>query len=362
MISLRRVWFASTGDDARGDTIYSTMPASPLTPLASMLDRLLASAGEVMPATVPLTDAVGLVAAETVRALHPIPARPQALRRGIAIASSAVVGATPYAPALLSEAPRAVAPGDILPDGCDAVLPADAVQSAGLLHEVGQAAYPGEDVVAAGGDLGADAVIVEAGTAVTAAISLALSLAGRPSLAIRQPVIALRASDHGFDALEAWVAANLTSAGCRIVVDEPASLVVALSLSDRPGGLALNPGRDISLDVSGPVPILEVPARFDQVAAAVFGLLMPLVASLTGRRLRVEKRPLTRKLVSQVGLSDVVLLRTVEASYEPLSVGRITLAALLAADAVAIIDPSSEGAAAGDLLSVVPLIEPFEPL
>lgn len=338
------------------------MSVPPLTPLAGMLDRLLASAGEGMPATVPLTDAVGLVAAETVRAPHPIPARPQALRRGIAIASSAVVGATPYAPALLSEAPRAVAPGDILPDGCDAVLPADAVQSAGPLHEVGQAAYPGEDVVVAGGDLGAGAVIVAAGAAVTPAAVLGLSLAGRSSLAVRQPAIALRLPAPGAKALAAWMATSLTQAGCRIVVDEPASLVVALALSDRPGGLALNPGRDVALDLSGPVPILEVPARIDQVAAAVFGLLMPLVASLTGRRLRVVKRPLTRKLVSQVGLSDVVLLRTVEAGYEPLSVGRITLAALLVADAVAIIDPSSEGAAAGDPLSAVPLIEPFEPL
>lgn len=326
-----------------------------------MRDRLLASVGQVAPVTVPLAEAVGLVASETVLAPHPVPSRPQALRRGIAVSSSALVGATPYAPALLAEAPHGVLPGDPLPEGCDAVLPADAVQSSGRLHEVGQAAYPGEDVVAAGGDLAVGSVLVVAGEVATPAVVLALGLVGTTSLAVRRPTIALAVRDPDGNRAGEWLRGTLTGCGCRVVVDQPADLTVRIADSGDTGGLALNPGRDIGFDLLGNSPVLRIPARFDQVVAAWFAILMPGVAAMTGRRLRSGTRPLTRKLVSQVGLSDVVLLRTVDAGYEPLAIGRITLSALLAADAVAVIDPSSEGAAAGDLLSATPLLAPFGP-
>lgn len=339
----------------------SIMSVPPLTPLAGMLDRLLASLRPVAPATVPLGEALGLVAAEAVLAPHPVPVRPQALRRGIAVASSAVVGATPYAPAILHEAPLAVRPGDTLPQGCDAVLPADAVQALGPLHEIGQAAYPGEDVIAAGGDLAAGSTIVGAGAILTPSLVLALAHVGRSTLAVRQASIAVQVRDSEGSLPGDWLRETLGDSGCKVVTDQPADITVVIARSVEAGGLALNPSRDIGLDATGPCPVLTIPTRFDQVAAAWFAVLMPAVAALTGRRMRHLARPVTRKLVSQVGLSDIALLRTVEAGYEPLSVGRITLAALLAADAVAIVDPSSEGAAAGDLLPATPLLAPFEP-
>ncbi len=51
----------------------STMAASTLMPLDAMRDRLLASVGQVAPVTVPLAEAVGLVASETVLASAPRP-------------------------------------------------------------------------------------------------------------------------------------------------------------------------------------------------------------------------------------------------------------------------------------------------
>ncbi len=325
-----------------------------------MLSRLMAGGDAVAPSLVPLAEAVGLVAAGTVRTGNPLPAKAQALRRGIAVASSEVIGASPYAPAPLAFEPVAVRAGDVLPPGCDAVLPADALQSTGPLHEIGQAAYPGEDAVPAGGDLGSDAVIIAAGETVTREAVLALTLAGETAMSVRRPAVAVDGLDPAIAGLSAWLTSSLTACGCRITGSGPAALSIIIARDGGAGGLALNPGRDIRLDDGAHGPVLVLPARFDSVVAGFYALVLPVVASLGGRRLRRIARPLTRKLVSQVGVADIALLRNTEAGYEPLSVGRITLSALLSADVVAIIDPYSEGAAAGDLLSAIPLPEPFE--
>lgn len=331
-----------------------------LTPVADMLSRLLAD-GAAAPSLVPVAEAVGLVAAVTVRAGHPLPAQAEALRRGIAVAASDVVGASPYAPALLASAPVEVGAGDTLPSGCDAVLPADALQSTGPLHEIGQSAYPGEDAVLAGGDLGSDTVIAAAGETVTREAVLALTLAGETAIAVRRPAVAVDGPDPAVAGLSAWLRGSLTACGCRIAGDEPAALSIRIARDGGAGGLALNPGRDIRLGEGARGPVLVLPVRFDSVVAGFYALVLPVVAALTARRLRRIDRPLTRKLISQVGVADIALLRNTEAGYEPLTVGRITLSALLAADAVAVVDPFSEGAAAGDLLSATPLPELFEP-
>lgn len=332
-----------------------------LIPLADMLARLLARGAAVAPARVAVAEALGWVAAETLRAGRPVPAVAQALRRGIAVTASDVVGASPYTPVPLASLPVAVRAGDALPPGCDAVLPADTLQSTGPLHEISQTAYPGEDAILAGGDLGSGAVIVAAGETVTPAAVLALSLAGVAEVAVRRPAIAVEAQDPAVAALSDWLRASLTACGCRIAVEEPAALSVMISRDGGSGGLALNPGRDIRLVEDAGRATLVLPARFDSVVAGFHALVLPMVAALTGRRLRRIARPLTRKLVSQVGVCDIALLRSTEAGYEPLAVGRVALSSLLAADAVAVVDPSSEGAAAGDLFLAIPVHEPFEP-
>ncbi len=59
-------------------------------------------------------------------------------------------------------------------------------------------------------------------------------------------------------------------------------------------------------------------------------------------------------------MTDLVLLAAAPEGWRPLATGQATLAALLAADAVALIDPDSEGLPAGALLAATPLREPFE--
>lgn len=336
---------------------------SALIPLDRALARLLDGLGPVAAETAALPDAAGLVAAETLHAPRALPVRPLALRRGIAVASADLVGATPHAPALLPSAPPVVLGGDVLPEGADAVLPADAAATSGPFHEIGQSAYPGEGAVLPGTDLTDGAVIVAAGAPITAEAVLALQLAGIAELTVRRPRIALMGDAAGAEA--AWLKARLARAGCAVTDAAPADL--ALHLARDPAavvagpGLALQPGGDAALLVDGTSRTLVLAPRADALAAALFALVFPVVAVLQGRRLATVARALTRKMASQVGLADLALLRHTPEGWEPLGVGRVTLMAILAADAVAILGPESEGAAAGAPIAAIPLQEPFDP-
>ncbi len=336
-----------------------------LTPLGDALARLLAGLAPVAAETVPVGAAIGWVAAGTVRAARALPARSVALRSGIAVASADLVGASPYTPALMASAPRRLFHGDDLPDGADAVLPADAVTVSGSVHEIGQAAYPGEGAALAGSDLAQDAVLVAGGVTITAEMALALALSGITTVAIRRPCIAVTGDSAGGEA--AWLAARLSAAGCAVVTAPPADLTLHLA-ADPAGitvdlsGIAVRPGGDMALSGDAAGRMLVLAPRFDAVVTGFYALVLPFVAGATARRPRLVSRPLTRKIVSQVGLADIALLRHTGDAFEPLGIGRVTLSALLAADAVAILDPASEGAAAGAPLAAIPVTEPFEPL
>ena len=337
--------------------------SSALIPLDRALARLLDGLGPVVAETVALPEALGLVAAATLRAPRALPAHAVALRRGIAVASADLVGATPHAPALLPAAPPVVLGGDALPEGADAVLPADAAAISGPFHEIGQSAYPGEGAVLPGTDLADGAVIVAEGAPITAEMALALHLAGIAEGAVRRPRIAVTGDAAGPEAR--WLRARLAQAGCTVSDAAPADLVLHLARDPAavaPGpGLALQPGGDAALLVDGTSRTLVLAPRADALVAALFALVLPLVAVLQGRRLAAASLPLTRKIASQVGLADLALLRHTPEGWEPLGVGRVTLTALLAADAVAILGPGSEGAAAGTPIAAIPLQEPFDP-
>lgn len=340
------------------------MTSRPLSPLADARTRLLAGRDAVAPVTLPPGQALGLAAAETVRAPHALPPTAVALRPGVAVASADLVGATPQAPALLPVAPPHVLIGAALPADADAVLPADAVAMSGPFAEIGQSAYPGENARKAGGDLSAGAVIVAAGGTVTAEVALALACAGIAEIAVRRPAIRI---DSAAAPEAAFLARILAEAGCA-VVEGAADLVITLAADvaaatppDAILGLALQPGRDSALDLSGPTPRLVVAPRFDGLVAVLHGLVLPLVAVLAGRRPNSIERPLTAKVASHVGMTDLVLLAAEPQGWRPVATGQATLAALLAADAVALIAPDSEGLPAGAPLAATPLREPFEP-
>lgn len=364
----------------RGDTnapplyiMHLMSPRPPLTSLSEARSRLISMMSLVSPQIVPAAEAQGQVAAELLVAEHPVPARPVARRHGIAVAAVELIGASTYAPAILTTSPAEVMPGDPLPAPADAVLPGDAVEVSGAFYEIGQSAYPGEGAVLAGADLPAAALITRAGDRITTEAALALRLAGREEVAVRRPTVALREIDLAGSAAADWLGQAMSEAGCRVVKSGVADLTVLIArdfdtaLADRDGapvlrGVAINPGSEMAVTGVAGHPTLVLAPRFDALAAALYSLIWPAIAACTGRHLRTVKRPLAGKLVSQVGFADIALLRDTVRGYEPLSVGQVTLAALIAADAVAIVAPESEGASAGAILAAIPLREPFEPL
>jgi molybdopterin molybdotransferase len=348
-----------------------------LTPLAEALNVMLAGVAPVLPVRLGPWEAVGLPAAETVVAPAPVPARAIAQRTGIAVSSTDLVGASVHAPAMLMSAPPAVRAGCPLPAGTDAVLPADAASMAGAFAEIGQAAYPGENATVAGADLGAGATIVRDGQTITPAVALALDAAGVEAVAVRR--VRHEGLDPGDDGdgeeapARRWLKAALAAAGARpgdgsgdllfVFSDDPETLPqVANPTWTCRFGLALRPGTAAGVLVGGMrCPTFVTPRRFDSVVAVLYALALPALARLSDRAVRHETRLLTRRITSQVGFTDVALLRSVDSGYEPLSVGQVTLSALIAADAVALIPPESEGAAAGTPIAAIPMHDPFGP-
>ena len=127
------------------------MPAgSALVPYRDARGFILSRVSLISPQVVPLPDALGKPLSERIIAAAPVPTHPLAGRKGIAVASRDLVGASPYSPAFLPSRPTLVMPGDQLPPLTDAVLEEQAVASSGGIHEIGQSAYPCEGAVHCG--------------------------------------------------------------------------------------------------------------------------------------------------------------------------------------------------------------------
>lgn len=326
-------------------------------PVAEALAALRAGTAPPAPRTLAVRGALGLVAAETVVAPSAMPSGWLARRDGIAVASGDLVGASAYAPVLLPQAPPLVRAGQPLPAGADAVLPADAAAGAGGLVEIGQPAHPGENAIAAGADLAAGEPILAPGLIVTPAHRLALEAAGIADIRVRVPRIAMVPGVET-PALR-WLAAQIEACGCRLASPSEADLVVLGGDSGRDGHtIALRPGfcRLVSREGRSR---LALPPLFDGVVAAFYALLLPLIAGLTARRPALVARPLTRKVSSMVGSTDLVLLRETAGGFEPLAVGEAPLLALMTATAVALVPPESEGSAAGMPLDALLLHHPL---
>lgn len=333
--------------------------AAPLIPVAEALAALMAGVAPPMPRALAVRGALGCVAAEAVLAPMAIPAGWIARRDGVAVASADLVGASAYSPALLSQMPVQVAAGQPLPPGADAVLPANAVQMAGGLFEIGQSAHPGENAMDAGADLAAGEPILMPGIVIEPGHRLALEAAGIAEVRIVRPRIAIVPAVDS-PALR-WLAAQLETLGCRLAAPPDADLLI-LGGDPGQGGrmIALRPGFCRLVEREGRS-LLALPPRSDGVVAAFHALLLPLIARLTARRPAPVARPLTRKVSSMVGMTDLVLLREAAGSLEPLAVGEAPLVALLVATTAGLVPPESEGAAGGAPFEALLLDHPLAP-
>ncbi|WP_043358985.1 hypothetical protein [Belnapia sp. F-4-1] len=288
--------------------------------------RALLPAAPVAARRLPLGHAIGHVLAEPVRAAAAVPAMAVAAREGWAVESAATEGAGPYAPVLLPGLAW-VAPGEPLPAGTDAVLPAFTRDGDLVLEGVA----PGEGVRPAGEDAAAGAVLRAAGHRL-GPLDLVLGAAGVAEVAVRVPRVAL----HGAD----WLAGMVRAEGAELV-ETGAELVLAAGLrAERVlfPGIAARPGDGAGVGIIGGVPAVLLPGDLPGALAGWWLLGRPAVRALAGRGPVARRRmALARKLASPVGITEVVMLG---AAGEAVT-------ALGAAVAVLVVPPGREGYEAG---------------
>jgi molybdopterin molybdotransferase len=382
-------------------------PTATLTSLDAALGLLLRGLAPVAPIDLAFADAIGCIAAPMPPLGEALPAHNVATIDGWALRSVDLVGASSYAPVPLAAVPAWVEVGDELPDGCDCVLDAAAVERVGPMLQALAEAIPGAGVRRAGEDLAADARVSVAGRRITSLDVLTARRAGLQGLAVRRPrvhlinvpatdgvamtadVIVARARAAGAHVTRAdagrrdavAIAAAIKAADCDLLIivggtgaghhDATGAALAAGGASlihDSPmhdslihdsliHGVAVQPGRTVAIGRT-PGPVIALPGAPDHALAVWWTLGQPVLDALSGRLARRSiVRPLTRKIASGVGMSEIVLLKDTEAGWLPLAIGDLPLSSLALADAWLAVPSGSEGYATGHPVGAYPLRE-----
>jgi molybdopterin biosynthesis enzyme len=356
------------------------LPAS-LTPLDMALAGVLHDLAAVTHVELPLAEALGCIAAE-MSALPAFPRCDIAAADGWALRARDLVGASSYSPLPLVVSPVWVEAGDVIPEGCDCVVDADAVDHAGPLVQVLAEAIPGQGVRRTGGDIAAESLIAP-GRPIRPFDLLIARGAGLRALKVRRPRLRLvnipAASGHAMTA--ALIAESARAAGAEVVLTEAGGrdaasiagafvtdgcdLLIAIggsgvgrtdatvtALAGRGDvvahGIALQPGRTCAVGRIGKVPVIALPGAPDQALAAWWTLALPALERLSGGQARQPVTlPLARKVASSVGIAEIVLLERQGDAWMPLAVGDLPLETIARADAWLTIPGGSEGHAAG---------------
>ena len=323
---------------------------SALRPYADALENWLARLTPLSAQICALTQAVGQVAAEDMRAPQPVPARALALRDGYDVSAQTIAGAPSYAPVVLARAPRYVVAGAALSPDCDCVVEASGLDLDGPLPQALVESFPGENIRRAGEDFAQGAILLHAGELISAQHALLLLQAGVQQVAVRTPVVDLRGDDS---LLTAYLRDQLIQAGARL--DGVPDLVIVLCAKPNAQRLALEPGADLSFGEEQGVPAIYVPARLDQVFAALHGFVRPALVRLSDAKVAEMRLPLAQKIASRVGVAEFALLEARDGQFHPRALGDLPLQSWAAATHVSLIAAFSEGHAAGDVISALPV-------
>ncbi|MCK1515637.1 molybdopterin-binding protein [Bradyrhizobium sp. 190] len=353
------------------------LPTS-LTPLDVALDALLNGLEPVAPVEVTLKEALRCIAA----GMPPLPAHPPrdtAAADGYAFCARDLVGASSYSPLLLSAPPVWVEAGEAIPEECDCVLDSDSVDFSGPMPQVLAEAIPGQGVRRAGGDIAAGSLVAEAGRRVLPRDLLMARASGIGRMKVRRPrlgvvdvpggavtadLIAESARAEGADVVSSTaagrdagpIAAALADGAYDLLlivggsgVGRTDAAVTALAARGEvfAHGIALLPGRTSAVGRVGKTPVVVLPGAPDQAFAAWWTLALPVLDRLSGRALRKSVNlPLARKIASQVGMAEIVLLERKQDMWTPLAVGELSLEAIARAEAWLVVSGGSEGFAA----------------
>ena len=357
----------------------TTQRLAALTPIEAVLARVDALAMPVAPREAAVADAEGRVLAADVVVRAPFPPTAIALRDGWAVRAESVADAGPYMPVPI--APMRIDAGATMPADTDAVLPRDAVKVAGTRAEALAPVTAGDGVLAAGADATPAAPLRRAGERLRAVDVAALQAAGIARVSIRQPRVRVVAMP-GCDAVALAISRAASAHGVMVIfvraleralADEQTDVVItvggtgegendaSVAMLARMGrvdihGFGIAPGDSAALGIATGHPVLMLPGRLDGALAAFLLVGEPLLARLTGLAVREPGLPVTlaRKIVSIVGMAEVVPVRRIENGVAPLASGHWPLQALTRADGWVFVPPQSEGFAAGTQLEMQP--------
>lgn len=343
-----------------------------LMPLADVLLRVAALASPIPPHEVALQDAEGRVLAEDLAVAAPSPNAPIALVDGWAVRAELVADAGPYAPMPIVPAPEWVDAGAMLPAGADAVLPPDVVTIVASGAEAHAAATVGDGVLVAGADAVPSCPLRFAGEMLRVVDVAVLQGLGVARVKVREPRV--RVVSVGADSPAIAIARGVAAQGARVIfvralqraLAEDADAVIAvggtgaghndesiklLALAGKVDihGFGLSPGESAALGVVRQQPVLLLPARLDAALAGFLVVGEALLRRLTGKITSEPTIPITllRKIVSTIGMTEVVPLRRVADGVEPLASGHWPLAAITRADGWVLVPAQSEGFPAG---------------
>ncbi|RRH78200.1 molybdopterin-binding domain-containing protein [Falsigemmobacter faecalis] len=324
-----------------------------------LLAQLLAGMPPLVPCQVPLSQMrSGMVAAALPGLAAGLPPLPLALRAGYALRADDLIGAGPQSPVMLMSPPPLVQAGARLPEGADAVLDPAALCRAGPVSEISAETFPGEGVLPAGHHLSPHTPLLQDGEVIGPARLLLLAMAGVTEVPCRIPRVDVTGDDP---ASVGYLTEMALKSGA---IADRGTAAIRLHLSEQPPpegdwlcqGLALNGLQDIAVAQSEGCVTIRFAPRPDLLALVALGLMLPLIDHLSRRQVPQSlSLPLSRKISSPVGMSELLPLRREGGSWVPLPAGELSLAALSGADALLRIPAGEEGWPAGHLLALPPL-------
>lgn len=333
--------------------------------------------------------ASGCVLARAEQAACDLPAAALALADGWAVAAADTFAASPYT-SLAIDRGHAVAIGQPVPDGCNAVVPQDAVVMEGGRPMVQTPLATGANLRRIGEDARRGEAVLATGRRLTPLGATLAGLVGVKSVAVRVPRVLILHEEAGLAAAQLVAhAARQGGAACRIAAigsteqppdGSPTHLIIAVggaAIGPHDAALArvaaldgwqaigcpaMRPGDTVMCGVAGDCPVVVMPSRLDAVLASLLLIVRPLIDALTGSADRPgrQQRTLTRKISSAVGLTELVLLADAEdgRAWTPIGVGGFDWLAAASAAAYAEIPPESEGAGEGQVFEATMLTGP----
>jgi len=296
--------------------------------------------------------ALGAIAAEDVRMAEGWPQMAFAREPGYAVRSRMLIGATAYEPAILPASTPCLAAGDALPDGADAVLPAQTVVASAMGFEAFATIRPGEGIRRKGQDWPAGRTLLREGSRIGPMEQALLLAMNVPAIRVRRAAVHL---DRALpDAVRHLLAGWAGALG--LMITGPAQAQFQIEACPlREARLALKPGRFGALHRHAETIRLAIPPDLAEAAGLWHAVALPVLASLSGAGVVQSRGRLAGKLVSGIGFTELAFMRRESDAWLPLETGDCTLATLAEAQAVSLLPAGSEGQPAGAEITLLPL-------